>query len=48
MARIFLTHIPDMRKNYYGERALAARANHVAGCLTTASLGRLSLRRSAL
>ena len=24
MARIFLTHIPDMRKNYYGERALAA------------------------
>ncbi len=24
MPRIFLTHIPDMLKNYYGERALAA------------------------
>ena len=24
MARIFLTHIPDMLKNYYGERAVAA------------------------
>jgi len=23
MARIFLTHTPDMRRNYYGERALA-------------------------
>jgi D-3-phosphoglycerate dehydrogenase / 2-oxoglutarate reductase len=24
MARIFLTHVPDMLENYYGERALAA------------------------
>jgi D-3-phosphoglycerate dehydrogenase / 2-oxoglutarate reductase len=24
MARIFLTHVPDMRRNYYGERAVAA------------------------
>ena len=23
MARILLTHTPDMRRNYYGERALA-------------------------
>ncbi len=28
MARIFLTHIPDMLKNYYGERALAALRKH--------------------
>src|SRR3954471_13064308 len=24
MAKIFLTHVPDMLENYYGERALAA------------------------
>jgi D-3-phosphoglycerate dehydrogenase len=24
MARIFLTHVPDMLRNYYGERAVAA------------------------
>ncbi len=28
MARVFLTHIPEMRRNYYGERALAALRRH--------------------
>ncbi len=28
MARVLLTHIPDMLKNYYGERALAALRSH--------------------
>jgi D-3-phosphoglycerate dehydrogenase len=28
MARVFLTHIPDMLRNYYGERALAALRSH--------------------
>src|SRR5689334_24032893 len=28
MARIFLTHIPQMRRDYYGERALAALRQH--------------------
>jgi D-3-phosphoglycerate dehydrogenase / 2-oxoglutarate reductase len=28
MARVFLTHIPDMLRNYYGERALAALRQH--------------------
>jgi D-3-phosphoglycerate dehydrogenase / 2-oxoglutarate reductase len=28
MARIFLTHIPDMLRNYYGERAVAALKEH--------------------
>ena len=28
MARIFLTHIPDMLRNYYGERALSALKEH--------------------
>jgi D-3-phosphoglycerate dehydrogenase len=28
MARVFLTHIPDMLRNYYGERALAALRRH--------------------
>ena len=28
MARVFLTHIPDMLRNYYGERALAALREH--------------------
>jgi D-3-phosphoglycerate dehydrogenase / 2-oxoglutarate reductase len=28
MARIFLTHIPDMLQNYYGARALAALKQH--------------------
>ena len=29
MARVFLTHIPDMLKNYYGDRAVAALKEHV-------------------
>jgi D-3-phosphoglycerate dehydrogenase / 2-oxoglutarate reductase len=28
MARVFLTHIPDMLKNYYGDRAVAALKEH--------------------
>ena len=28
MARVFLTHVPDMLRNYYGERALAALKSH--------------------
>jgi D-3-phosphoglycerate dehydrogenase len=28
MARVFLTHTPDMLRNYYGERALAALKRH--------------------
>lgn len=28
MTRVFLTHVPDMLKNYYGERALAALRSH--------------------
>ena len=28
MARVFLTHSPDMLRNYYGERAVAALAQH--------------------
>src|SRR5438067_10826172 len=28
MARVFLTHIPDMLRNYYGDRAVAALRSH--------------------
>jgi D-3-phosphoglycerate dehydrogenase / 2-oxoglutarate reductase len=28
MARVFLTHVPDMLRNYYGERAIAALSSH--------------------
>jgi D-3-phosphoglycerate dehydrogenase len=28
MTRVFLTHVPDMLQNYYGERALAALRSH--------------------
>ena len=34
MPKIFLTHIPDMLKNYYGERALAA-LRELATCGST-------------
>jgi D-3-phosphoglycerate dehydrogenase / 2-oxoglutarate reductase len=45
MARIFLTHEPNMLKNYYGERALAAlrklgdvSMNSTGKALTTTAL----------
>ena len=50
MTKIFLTHTPDMLKNYYGERALAelrklgdVRLNETFRILTAASVVLLPL-----
>ena len=51
MARIFLTHVPDMLENYYGPRALAemrklgeVRVNTTGKVLDAQALDRKSTR----